>query len=580
MFLRRMLMKPAGELSLKEIFVCFFLLVLAFNILIYFTRYQSSQSLWSVKYGFNSQLTTQLTNPLSEEEKQALLNNNKLNPLANNLLPTTTPQYQTTTFQIEEKRRSRPIPPESPCKRPKHGRLRDDGRWFDFGARGMFLFAYTAFFDDRESLQSDPVIRVIAMSTIIENMAHQPNLICRFYYPLDQNGNLKSRDSEDDDESGSKHNHQDAFIDVQVEKNPIRKMGMGWQLNYKLVREYLFTCPLPTVEQLLELPNVNGSLIAEVEDLIPSWLTLLAGSEEAEKVASCMPIEVPEKPKVQKEFALCVQIGYGAIDPVHLVEWMELQKILGVDVIGFYDMEIDEPAMAVLKHYAEEGLVDLRRSDYIPNGPQQYMLHGSPVINDCMYRHMFTHRYLLVYDVDEVILPLKKTSTSQTLNNFSSLVQMIKEKHGNDPRLYLFRNHYFFTDLPPDQRELSEFTFLKYRQSVPVSVFGYSTKSLTDPQTCVVMHNHFCWSYTKKYETMKMLDVDMTLAVNQHYKKCHLPTSECTGLLKQASENKAIVPYRDELITNVHRTVTIIRQKVKDLENDDPFKGHFKEIVL
>jgi len=63
----------------------------------------------------------------------------------------------------------------------------------------------------------------------------------------------------------------------------------------------------------------------------------------------------------------------------------------------------------VLRYYAshrgvsgDKGFVNLRRSDYIADGPTQFLLHGSPVINDCIYRHMHRFRHIIVIDFDEV----------------------------------------------------------------------------------------------------------------------------------------------------------------------------------
>jgi len=64
----------------------------------------------------------------------------------------------------------------------------------------------------------------------------------------------------------------------------------------------------------------------------------------------------------------------------------------------------------VLRYYSthgglseDRGFVELRRSDYIADGPEQFLLHGSPVINDCMYRNMYRFKHIIVVDYDEVM---------------------------------------------------------------------------------------------------------------------------------------------------------------------------------
>ena len=70
---------------------------------------------------------------------------------------------------------------------------------------------------------------------------------------------------------------------------------------------------------------------------------------------------------------------------------------------------IDLVFLQVLRYYSthrgvtgDKGFVELRRSDYIPRSPSQFLLHGTPAINDCMYRNMYRFRHIVVVDLDEV----------------------------------------------------------------------------------------------------------------------------------------------------------------------------------
>jgi len=42
------------------------------------------------------------------------------------------------------------------------------------------------------------------------------------------------------------------------------------------------------------------------------------------------------------------QVAYGSLDALRLIEWMEFQRMLGVEMVGIYNMSIDEgPAAKV-----------------------------------------------------------------------------------------------------------------------------------------------------------------------------------------------------------------------------------------
>lgn len=46
------------------------------------------------------------------------------------------------------------------------------------------------------------------------------------------------------------------------------------------------------------------------------------------------------------------------------------------------------------------------------------------------------------------------------------LMDNLEKKYGKGPSQYLFRNSYFFIDLPPDTNEPREFVFLRHKKTV------------------------------------------------------------------------------------------------------------------
>jgi len=43
-------------------------------------------------------------------------------------------------------------------------------------------------------------------------------------------------------------------------------------------------------------------------------------------------------------------VTYGSLDPLQLIEWMELQRMFGVQMVGVYNMSIDEGPAAQVCH--------------------------------------------------------------------------------------------------------------------------------------------------------------------------------------------------------------------------------------
>lgn len=76
-----------------------------------------------------------------------------------------------------------------------------------------------------------------------------------------------------------------------------------------------------------------------------------------------MKVQYPEIRK-RGSLAFCSKIAYGPLGAERLIEWLELQRFVGVDrvMIYFYNLNID--AMRVLRKYKRDGFVDLQPFDY------------------------------------------------------------------------------------------------------------------------------------------------------------------------------------------------------------------------
>ncbi|XP_045536592.1 uncharacterized protein LOC106717867 [Papilio machaon] len=111
----------------------------------------------------------------------------------------------------------------------------------------------------------------------------------------------------------------------------------------------------------------------------------------------------------KRSFTICVKdMKFSNNIAQNLVEWIETNKILGVDLIDVYIDEINKETEEVLLHYKDQGYVRLfnvpikhttnrtlwqRRRDHLIT------------YNDCLYRNLAESEYILPLDVDEILLP-------------------------------------------------------------------------------------------------------------------------------------------------------------------------------
>ena len=279
------------------------------------------------------------------------------------------------------------------------GRRPDDGVWYNFSVPpALLFFAYSAFVDVRTTpgaAKRTPVVRVIAMSTTTdERRRRNVQLYCV-------------------------HNYRDGRPAAvsKIFSRP-HSIGNGYPLYNITVREYVYTCPLV----YHDLWPISLSISIDPQRRYFPW-------------SATMPVEVPTSDGTERPLAVCMQVAYEWVDPVRLVEWFEFQRLLGVSLINVYlASDINPLTEKALRYYADvDGLVDLRRSNYIsrvPGGsatsPEQYSLHWSPVINDCIYRAMFRFSRIAVLDFDEVLIGLCATSSdSFSLQSLQPRYQLI-----------------------------------------------------------------------------------------------------------------------------------------------------------
>lgn len=61
----------------------------------------------------------------------------------------------------------------------------------------------------------------------------------------------------------------------------------------------------------------------------------------------------------ENEFAICTKIAYNYLNPLHLIEWFEYQKMMFVDTVLISLQNINEDAHTVFKYYEREGIAKL-----------------------------------------------------------------------------------------------------------------------------------------------------------------------------------------------------------------------------
>ncbi len=167
---------------------------------------------------------------------------------------------------------------------------------------------------------------------------------------------------------------------------------------------------------------VNCS-VPDVSGLDTSHVTLQSLSgDNSVRIAVESPYFNPGEPRL---LAACVKPVTGEFYVSRLAEWVEMNRLVGVERILFYNTDIIGASRFVLRYYNFLGVVQTVDFPYLTSvlsiiesqlsvtGQQRYALYQHAYLvayQDCLYRFQRQYSYLAIIDVDEVIVPFDDVS--------------------------------------------------------------------------------------------------------------------------------------------------------------------------
>ncbi|XP_056320314.1 uncharacterized protein LOC130234066 isoform X2 [Danio aesculapii] len=147
-------------------------------------------------------------------------------------------------------------------------------------------------------------------------------------------------------------------------------------------------------------------------------------------------------------FTVCISNLFGSYNNVlQFAQTMEMYKLLGVQHVVIYNTSCGPDLKKLLIHYESEGILE------IVSWPIDKFMNPSPgwnikkhkgdlhyygqlvTLNECIYRHMYQSKYVLLNDIDEIIMPYKYT-------NLQSLMEDLQSANPSKG-VFLIENHIF-----------------------------------------------------------------------------------------------------------------------------------------
>lgn len=189
-------------------------------------------------------------------------------------------------------------------------------------------------------------------------------------------------------------------------------------------------------------------LCLETVDCEPRYVALHRHPQESADHPLWFEIRNRRTETYPVEFTLCISTMFGGYNNVlQFVQSMEMYKLLGVQKVVIYKTSCSPSMEKVLEFYVAEGTVEIvpwpitsflnvsTQWRFTKDGTQIGYYGQIAALNDCVYRNMYKSRYVLLNDVDEIILPVQYP-------DWKTLMQHLQEQN-SQAGIFLFENHIF-----------------------------------------------------------------------------------------------------------------------------------------
>jgi len=364
-----------------------------------------------------------------------------------------------------------------PTLRRHRGR---DATWQPVNGTRHKFFVYSAFYDDREK----PLVRVVAATKTKKS----DKVWCKLYYS----------------------NRQPVLVQAGI--SVIRE---NWNLQYSAA---FVTCDL--------LDRATGSYRPAPQSLsLVAKLNLAASNQ--------LPVHYSDtgiRPPVTPSLGVCVKpLHFHYNKSLELLQFLEMNRLLGVTKFTMYNDTVGEEVACLLRHYQDQGLLEVLPWRLDITSQKEIRTEGLfAALNDCLYRNMNKFKYLMLIDLDELVIPYQNKTLLDLLADLKTrtVIQAGKPLTPSQVSSYSFQNGFFYLQWPdsPSSPTSPPLTaLLKTRRRQKLHPPKQRSKYICSPGAVKEAGNHFIW----EFHHGKTLNVPPSLAFLHHYRVCEFGGDDC-----------------------------------------------------
>ncbi|XP_063791583.1 beta-1,4-galactosyltransferase galt-1-like [Pseudophryne corroboree] len=258
-------------------------------------------------------------------------------------------------------------------------------------------------------------------------------------------------------------------------------------------------------------------------------------------------------------FTVCISTMFGNYSNVlQFIQTMEMYRILGAQRVMIYLNNCSPQVEKVIQYYIAEGIVEVIPwpiQQYLRTSPKwNYFMDAKDIgyygqvtaLNDCIYRNMYRSKFVLLNDIDEIILPIKHQT-------WDSLMESLQQQNPG-VGVFLFENYVFPQTVTTD----GNFSNISSWKSLPGTnilqhihyeprgpKYIYSEKMIVDPRKVMQISVHSVLNSVGGF-----IEVSVETALLYHCREPRQNLSD-TSLI----EDKTIWRYNASLIRNVNKVL-------------------------
>ena len=246
---------------------------------------------------------------------------------------------------------------------------------------------------------------------------------------------------------------------------------------------------------------------------------------------------------------------------LELIEFLELNQILGVTKFTLYRDTVSDEVNCVLKHYEKLGKIEVLPWDLKIESQTEIRTEGLfAALNDCLYRNMNTFKYLMLIDFDEFIVPHTNITIPQMLSHVDSQKIIVTGNVGRygvklppQPKVtsaYSFQNAFFYLQFPDDiEAKYGLRVLQKTRRKSKFNPQKQRSKYICIPRNVKEAGNHFIWEFFRGSN----LNVPTKYGYLHHYRVCEFGGDDC--IHTENHIDRTMFLFQNKLIKNVKNVV-------------------------